>query len=245
MCDASPDRVEFISPCSPLDHCAACGHVYTRLTPRKLILQLMYGHLSYWNVDKEHQGIATMEQGPHWRGFVAARMNALRHAGLLEDGPKRIFEIGCAEGMLLHELSQLGHEALGSELNEPVARAGMQSLGVQIRTGMFEEIALPTGHYDAVISFHTIEHIIDLERTFRKIARILKPDGVLLIEVPTGPEEYTNRDHVHFFNEASLQRLLERYFEVGETLTNHYVSSAGASIGSLYGVGRRPLRPAC
>ena len=244
VCGAAPDRVEFNTRFSPLDHCAGCGHVYTRVTPGELILRLMYGDMSYWRQDKEHQGITRIEHGPHWEVFIGARMNALRDAGVLEGGPKKFFEIGCAEGILLRELERLGHEALGSELNEPVARAGMAALGVKIRTGLFEEIDLPRGYYDVVASFHTIEHIIDLDRTFAKICAILKPDGAVLVEVPTGPEEYTNRDHVHFFSDASLRRLLERHFEVGETVANRYVNSAGTPIGSLYGIGRRPRRSA-
>ena len=240
VCGAAPARVEFIAPLSPLDLCGECGHVYTRVMPGKLILRLMYGGMHYWEQDKQHQGITTIEKGPEWSAFVNARMNAMHNARLLEGGPKTVFEIGCSEGMMLRELSRLGHEALGSELNASVAKAGMRALGVRIHTGLFEEIALPVRYYDAIISFHTIEHIIDLDRTFTKIARMLKPGGMVLVEVPTGPEEYANRDHMHFFNDASLRRLLERYFEVGETVANRYLNSAGTPIGSIYGIGRRP-----
>lgn len=240
VCGAAPDRVEFTTTLSPLDRCGECGHVYTRQTPGEQILRLMYGGMHYWEQDKKHQGITAIEHGPHWSQFVALRMNVMRNAGLLEGGPKTVFEIGCSEGILLRELSRLGHEASGSELNASIARAGMQALGVRIHTGLFEEIPLPVGYFDAIISFHTIEHIVDLDRTFTKIARMLKPGGIVLVEVPTGPEEYANRDHMHFFSDASLRRLLDRYFEAGETITNGYQNSAGIPIGSLYGIGRRP-----
>lgn len=242
VCGAKPDRVEFNASFSPLDHCADCGHVFTRVMPGRLILKLMYGHLDYWKQDKEHQGITRIEYGPHWRGFIDARIGALQKHGALDGRSKKIFELGCSEGMLLRELGNLGHEALGCECNVPVATEGMKALGVRIETGLFEDIALPRAYYDIVASFHTIEHMPELEPTFGKIVDILKPDGLVFVEVPTGPEEYTNRDHVQFFSDESLRRLLEKYFEISATVSNRFSNAAGVEIRSLYGIGRRPRR---
>lgn len=242
VCGAKPDRVEFTTPFSPLDHCAACGHVFSRMMPGKLILSLMYRDLDYWKQDKEHQGIAKIDSGPHWKGFIDARMGAMQNNGVLAGSSKKIFEIGCSEGILLRELENLGHEALGSECNLPVAEEGMKALGVKIRIGLFEDIALPRSYYDVVASFHTIEHITDLGRTFTKIVDILKPDGLVFVEVPVGADDYANRDHVQFFSDESLKRLLQRYFEVGETVSNRFLNAEGAWLGSLYGVGRRPRK---
>ncbi len=242
VCGTKPDRVEFRTRFTPLDHCSQCGHVYSRKTPKKRILSLMYHDLDYWIRDKEHQGITRIEYGPQWNVFIEARMGIARRAGVIDGIPKRVFEIGCSEGILLRELENQGHEALGCEINKPTAEAGMAALGVKIKTELFEDLDLQTGYYDLVISFHTVEHLPNLNRVFGKIAGILGPEGAVLIEVPTGPEEYTNPDHVQFFSEESLKRLLERFFEVGEIIPNHYTNPHGTVIGSLYGVGRRPKR---
>lgn len=242
VCGAKPDRVEFNTPFSPLDHCAACGHVYTRVMPGKLILKLMYKDLDYWKQDKEHQGITRIDSGPHWKGFIDARIGALQNNHVLDGLPKKIFEIGCSEGILLREFENLGHEALGSECNVPVAEEGMRALGAKIRTGLFEELPLPHAYYDVVASFHTIEHIPDLHRTFSKITDILKPDGLVFIEVPVGSDDYANPDHVQFFSDQSLKHLLKRYFDTVETVPNRFLNSEGAQLGSLYGIGRRPKK---
>ncbi len=102
ICGGEPDRIEFQAPYSDLDHCGACDHVYSRRTPGRLILHLMYRDLSYWVGDKAHQGITRIEPGAQWQQYLAARLGALRKTGLIEDRPQKIFEIGCAEGMLLH-----------------------------------------------------------------------------------------------------------------------------------------------
>ncbi|MDP1611943.1 MAG: class I SAM-dependent methyltransferase [Sulfuritalea sp.] len=244
VCGSAPDRLEFQAPYSALDHCPSCDHVYSRRAPGKLILHHMYRDLDYWVRDKEHQGITRIAAGEQWKGYIDARMGALRRAGAINGEKQKIFEIGCSEGMLLHELQNLGHQTIGCECNRPTAEAGMKSLGVKIEIGMFEELALPRNYYDYVISFHTIEHIPDLGSTFARIREILTPEGTLLIEVPTGPEEYGNSDHVQFFSETSLRRLMEKHFEFGEVFWNRYTNAEGTMMGSLYGVGRRPRKQA-
>lgn len=244
VCGGKPDRIEFNTRYSPLDHCADCGHVYTRTNPGKSILHLMYKDVDYWKQDKEHQGITRIEFGPQWEGFIEARIGAMRKCGVITGSAMRFLEVGCSEGILLRELEDSGHEALGCECNRPTAEAGIKALGVRIRIGLFEEVQLAQAYYDVVASFHTIEHIPDLSRTFAKIVDVLKPDGTAFIEVPTGPEEYANTDHVRFFSDASLKRLLERYFEVGETVPNLYSTADGTKVGSLFGIGRRPQKPA-
>ena len=180
----------------------------------------MYHDLEYWVCDKEHQGITQIEYGPQWKVFIDARMSIARRAGVIDGAPKKVFKIGCSEGILLREPDNQGHEALGCEMNKPTAEARMAALGVKIKTSLFENLDLAPGYYDLAVSFHTVERLPDLHRVFGKIASILKSDGALLIEVPAGPEEYTNPDHFQFFSDESLKRLLETYFDVGEIIPN-------------------------
>ena len=240
VCGGKPDRVEFENGYSPLDHCADCDHVYTRVNPNKIILRQIYKDLSYWQKDKEHQGINNVEYGPQWKGFIDARMGAMQRHGVLKSSSLKFLEIGCSEGMLLAELGKHGHEATGCECNRETAELGIKTLGVEIMIGLFNDFSFPSTYYDVVASFHTIEHIPNLDQTFNKIANVLKPDGKLFIEVPTGSDEYPNTDHVHFFTDTSLKRLLERFFERSEVFPNTYYSASGKKIGSLYGLGLRP-----
>lgn len=242
VCNSSKKTLEFVNRYTPLDRCGDCGHVYSRKVPKKRILHLMYGDIAYWEQDKHHQGITAIARGPHWDEYLNARLGICERAGILGDAPpKTIFEIGCSEGMLLSALAERGHDARGCEMNVPTAEAGMRELDVNIDTDLFENIPLKENAYDAVLSFHTIEHIADLHRVFEKIASILKPDGSLLFEVPTGPEEYINTDHLQFFEASSIERLIRHYFEEAEVISNQYTNTHGTHIGSLYGVGRRPL----
>ncbi len=226
---------------SDLDRCTVCTHVFTRKQPKDRLLRRVYGDFGYWIKDKAHQGIHNVEYGPQWEGFINARIGIMTRCGMLDgEAKKRFFEIGCSEGILLKALADRGHEASGCEMNPEIGEAGRRSLGVDIASAMFEQIELPENSFDGVVSFHTIEHVCSPHDILKKVARILKANGAVLIEVPIGPEEYANIDHLHFFSRESVDRLLKTHFEYTEVIDNCYVNPFGVLIGSVYGLGRRP-----
>jgi SAM-dependent methyltransferase len=68
---------------------------------------------------------------------------------------------------------------------------------------------------DVVLFCHTLEHVLDPVEEINNIKKVLKPNGLLYIEVPPGcwKQEYKNIrnfiTHINFFSEGSLQYLLD------------------------------------
>ena len=234
-------KFEYQNKLTPLFRCSQCNHVYARQLPDDQVLTSLYGDVSYWEKDRVHQGITTMQESAEWDVYLKARLGILQRLNLLPaatSGSKSVFEIGCAEGMLLHALQKRGMKVAGCEMNRAVAAQGMKNLGVDIRTEPFENLELPEKNCDLVISFHTLEHMRFPENVLAKVTRILRSDGSVLIEVPCGEEEYENTDHLHFFSQNSLRLLLNKFFLSTEIIDNAYTNSAGVRIGSIYGIGR-------
>lgn len=167
-------------------------------------------------------------------------MDAVANVGLRCDSAVKldIYEIGCSEGILVAHLQACGHRVSGCDINRDIVAQGADALDIDIVAGWFEGLALPSNSYDVVLAFHTLEHLVDPVAVLRKVVDILRPGGSVLIEVPGGEEEYANLDHLHFFSEASLCRLLSEHFKMVEVLENAYCNSAGVRILSYYGVGR-------
>jgi len=238
---SGPGKLQYENKLTPLFRCRHCSHVYAGQLPNDQVLSRLYGDVSYWEKDRIHQGITTMKQSTEWDAYLNARLGILERLDLLPTTAGKntsVFEIGCAEGMLLHALRKRGMTVAGCEMNRAVAAEGMNNLGVEIRTEPFESLALPERHCDLVVSFHTLEHMRYPKQVLAKIAKILRPDGSVLIEVPCGKEEYENTDHLHFFSDTSLRILLNKFFSATEILDNSYTNGSGVRIGSIYGVGR-------
>jgi 2-polyprenyl-3-methyl-5-hydroxy-6-metoxy-1,4-benzoquinol methylase len=110
--------------------------------------------------------------------FVARMMNGV--AG------KSIMDFGCAEGIMLWYLKQFGAETVGVENNSfrvAYASAVLGILEAAHDTAWFD--APENRHrFDAIISYHTLEHLFDLAPTFDRLRRVTKPGGMLFVAVP-------------------------------------------------------------
>lgn len=137
---------------------------------------------------------------------IAARMHTKEIAGYLEvRGCSKILEIGCNTGYMIDELKQFTTNVYGVDIDVGVVyQARLKNHDVFVCNA--ENLALPEGHFDAVISIHVIEHIVNVAQAIREFARILKPDGTMLLIYPYEPvagitcmpfAPLSNRCHVH------------------------------------------------
>lgn len=95
----------------------------------------------------------------------------------------RVLEIGSAAGGNLVSLKQLGYDAVGLEpSNEARLNANKLSdhLGVSfdLIDGKAEAIPLESGGVDLVLAFSVIEHVLDVEKVFGEVSRVLKSGGL-------------------------------------------------------------------
>jgi 2-polyprenyl-3-methyl-5-hydroxy-6-metoxy-1,4-benzoquinol methylase len=138
-------------------------------------------------------------------------------------GRLRILEVGSGRGVFLEAALERGHDVTGQDLSEAAVAAIRARHGVQAERGALEELRLPGASYDLVHMNHVLEHIPDPGRVLREIRRLLKPGGVLYVEVPR-QSNLLNRlsglmagkqfgftyhpGHLYLFSPASLKRLL-------------------------------------
>jgi hypothetical protein len=76
---------------------------------------------------------------------------------------------------------------------------------------------LPDATFDLAVCFEMIEHIAEHDELLSTIARVLKPDGVLVVSTPDREEyseahDYHNPYHVKELNRAEFRDLLGQYF---------------------------------
>ena len=97
----------------------------------------------------------------------------------------RIFDIGCGHGYFLFDMSKEGWEVFGNELSKTGCDFARETLGLK-NTYNSDLLSLdfPENFFDVVTMWHTLEHMKKPQETLRRIKRILKDDGVLIIESP-------------------------------------------------------------
>lgn len=95
----------------------------------------------------------------------------------------RLLEVGCGSGHLVAEALSRGYEVAALEPNPAAAREVAARLGIAVEEALVEESAQPEGRYDVVVHVDLLSHFPDPVLALRRMARLLRPGGVLCFEV--------------------------------------------------------------
>ena len=209
-------------------HLVWCDHcLFGELHPRPTVEQV----LQSYQVDDYYTHHASLErQEP--TSFLARLKRRL--ASHLDRGPSilqrlvantvsppaAVLDVGCGGGGFMIELARRGYTVRGLE-PDPAARARAVDRGLQVDAATIEELVVSSWQerYDAVVMRHVLEHCLDPRTAIRVARSLLKPSGILIIEVPNNAAAGVLQNgktwhwldvprHLNFFTGRSLERLI-------------------------------------
>jgi len=232
LCKASREAQRVVTSHVYGDHagraffrCDACSAIYLfpRLSPAEesalytaefeSFMTSRTGYAGGWAQPERH--IAANQ------ATVSRRMNYLRPA-LPAKG--RILEIGCSSGFMLYPLVATGYECAGVEPSG-VFRDYVRSRNVPCFESV-EALLADSRHqpgFDVVMHFFVLEHTAEAATFLETQLKLLKPGGVLIIEIPNSADAlvtvydipaferfYWSVAHQWYFSEPSFKFLLDR-----------------------------------
>lgn len=122
----------------------------------------------------------------------------------------RIAEIGAGAGHFCKDMKDHGYDAVGIDPKRQDEREGLINAFVDEKSSG-EGL---DGNYDAVVSYYVMEHVQNPREWLTQISRLLKPGGLMVIEVPnfaTHPYESLNFEHMAHFSPEPLEELLRQH----------------------------------
>jgi SAM-dependent methyltransferase len=206
--------------------CKDCGLVWSDPLP--------YNPRSYYTdtYRVEYKGTFTPKPKHILRAGKVAMHRRIMLGELLAQ-PQKILDVGTGGGEFAYLLKSLGHEVTGIEPNKGYAEFSIKEYGLNIHNGFIQDIQIPEQAFDLITIWHVLEHTENPARVIEKLYALLKPEGVLVVEVPTveatcqAPKSTFHEAHIFNFNHDTLRKLGEK---AGFEELNCKTSADGANI---------------
>jgi SAM-dependent methyltransferase len=136
---------------------------------------------------------------------------------------RRVLDAACGEGYGSALLAEVAASVIGIDIDAGVVAQASATYGkngkVHFEVASASRLPLPDASIDVVVSFETIEHLeaVDQRPMLDEFARVLVPDGVLILSSPNRPEYseargYANPFHLHELDCDELAQLLQPRF---------------------------------
>ena len=144
-----------------------------------------------------------------------------------ENNSRTLIDIGCGEGFTLNHFKKKGWKVTGLDYSEFGVKKFNPDCLPDLITGdiykQMEPIIADKIQFDVVWLDNLLEHVIDPLFLLQQCKKLLKPDGVLVIEVPNDfsvlhqhliKNNYINNefwvvipDHLSYFNKSGLEAI--------------------------------------
>lgn len=179
--NTGPDLLLGIAGEFKLVQCINCSLIYQnpQLEPDELAPHYPDDYLPFQEMERPDEQSRVEEMSQNYN--MQRQINKVLH---YHSTPGKLLDIGCATGTFLGYMQPYGFECYGIEPGENAAEFGRQTYGVDILTGTLEDSNFPDDMFDMVTLWDVLEHVADPRETLLEVARILKPNGTLIVSLP-------------------------------------------------------------
>jgi SAM-dependent methyltransferase len=228
--------------------CVGCGFVYADTPAPQRDYDLYYAQFSKYDDSKTGTGGGAAQ-------YDASRLRetALAIGEVLKNPEAKVLDAGCALGGLLRELQLAGCSNVQGLDPSPASQIyAREHFDLTIHTGSITEpssINEFNEPFDCVILSHVLEHLRDVETTFRHLRQLCRLGGVLYLEVPdaaryrdcvVAPFQDFNVEHINHFDGVHLDQLAARFgFERIKGASKTISAADGVPYPALYAFYRR------
>lgn len=191
--------------------CKDCGHVQINNLPNENIIDELY--TKYYTYPSPLEDNFEPVRDNYFINYFKNTIYPFSKTQNLNT----VLEIGCYDGYILKCLSNIGYLTLGCDPSNGADIGNLYGLDIRKEKFSSENFVSADESFDIIISRHFIEHVFDPYEYIKEFGKVLKHNGVLIIETPNikhflkkGLLEVFSLQHISLFSETSLKYALEK-----------------------------------
>ena len=216
--DVAVERL-FVDPPLAVVRCTGCGLVFVSPRVGADYLEEVYGERYWCSPAAKHYGYTDYRaDAADWLRTYRRRVEVL--SGRLSLGA-RVLDVGCAAGFFLEVMDNAGFDVWGIEISAVIADEARRRVGEErIHRGTLGDAPYRPQSFDLIAFWDVIEHLPDPVGSLRAARRLLREDGLLLIETQNVESRFARLmghrwqhfkqvEHLWHFAPSTARRLLE------------------------------------
>lgn len=144
-----------------------------------------------------------------------------------DDAPRSILDVGCASGWFLSCVKKVYPRAdcHGVDVYKEGIKYGVKKYPkLHLKVGDAHALPYKVGTFDVVVCTEVLEHVEDPQSVLKEIKRVLKKNGILVVELDSGSILFSivwylwrlskgsvwNHSHLHSFTVKKLDKMLKK-----------------------------------
>lgn len=228
LCGTDEHVTLFSAPPFRIVRCAECSLVYTLPRLPTARITEMY-QVDYWRSAEARNFGYTDYLRDRERYLRTFRLRS-KVIERYKTSPGRVLDIGCAAGFFLKVMEEKGWETTGVEISASMADFARTDLKLSnVFTGALDAQSFEPESFDVITLWDVIEHLEDPRPVLATAKRLLKNDGILVVETQNVESvfarwmgrrwhHYKFEEHLWHFSPKTLSELLAlEQFTVLET----------------------------
>ncbi len=213
LCRGGRSRLETKIAGYQMDKCPDCNFVF--MNPRCTVehLEAIYTVRDEKELIDLYARIATPK-------VIIEYQEKLAKIEQIVPGKGRLLDFACAAGYFFEQAQQRGWDAHGCDVGLWAGRAAAVRGLKNMHVGDLGSLGFPDESFDVVYAAQVFEHLLNPLQDLTALLRVLKPGGLLYIDVPNyrtlpimlGRDDFMLNEppqHINYFTPPTLRKMLQ------------------------------------